>query len=268
MRHLMMAAMLLLGLSFVACDARTSAGGDVFDDNGKPLAGASVGLKMIASGRTAEMTTSEDGAFSVSLIHGPFAGRFELVVSKEGYGDYRQEVTAKTSRTLKISLMRTQTRPSETKESDPYAVYSALLTQEYGEWFRKNKFVQIAARTIPLDRSHGDYMARCSTDANDETDRQLIMRLLSQVDQSEKLKAELNLPGQYVLVEGRATILEGVEPRIVTLSSVVFSADAKRALVWVGNSCGGLCGTGLMWRLDKTPQGWRATPIHGCGFVS
>jgi hypothetical protein len=48
-------------------------------------------------------------------------------------------------------------------------------------------------------------------------------RLLTQVDETEKLEAKLNLPGQYVLVEGKPSIREGVEPGIVTLSSVVFS---------------------------------------------
>ena len=268
MHHLMIATVLLLSLSLVACDARTAARGTVFDDSGKPLAGVSVRLMMVASGRTADMTTSADGSFSVILIHGPFAGQFDLVVSKAGYGDYRQEIPAKTSQTLRIALIRTETHTPESIESASYAVYSALLTQQYGTWFRKNKFVQIAARTIPPDHSHGDYMARCSTNANDETDRQLIQRLLTQVDETEKLEGKLNLPGQYVLVKGKPSIREGVEPGIVTLSAVVFSADGKRAVVWVGNSCGSLCATGLMWRLDKTAQGWLAAPVQGCGFVS
>ena len=255
-------------VGFVACDARTGVEGTVVDNDGNPIPGTSVRLTLVANGRTREMTTTQDGKFLVQLIHGPFAGRFDLTVSRSGYGDYRQQIPAKTSQTLRIALIRTETHAPETIESDSYAVYSALLTQQYRVWFRKNKSVQIAARTIPPDRSHGDYLARCSADANDETDRQLIQRLLSQVDQKGKLEAKLNLPGQYVLVEGKPSIQEGVEPGIVTLSSVVFSADAKRAFVWVGNSCGGLCGTGLMWRLDKTAQGWRPSPVHGCGFIS
>ena len=113
-------------------------------------------------------------------------------------------------------------------------VYSALLTQHYREWFRKNTSIQIAAYTTPPDRSHG-YMARSSAGADDETDRELIQQLLSQGDQKEKLEAKLKLPGQYVFVQGKPNIRKGVEPGIVTLSSVVFSKDGKRAMVWAGN---------------------------------
>ena len=153
-------------------------------------------------------------------------------------------------------------------KTESYPVYSALLTQHYREWFRKNTSIQIAAYTTPPDRSHG-YMARCSAGADDETDRELIQQLLSQGDQKEKLEAKLELPGQYVFVQGKPNIRKGVEPGIVTLSSVVFSKDGKRAMVWVGNSCGSLCGSGMMWRLDKTPEGWRVTHyVPSCGFIS
>jgi hypothetical protein len=81
--------------------------------------------------------------------------------------------------------------------------------QHYRAWFRKNTSVQIAAYTAPPDRSHGDYMARCSAGADDETDRELIQQLLSQGDQKEKLEAKLELPGQYVIVRGKPNIEKG-----------------------------------------------------------
>lgn len=262
-------ALTLTLVGFVACDARTRVEGTVVDNDGIAIPGASVRLTLVATGRTREMTTAQDGKFSVELIHGPFAGRFDLIASKSGYGDYRQQIPAKTSQTLRIVLTRTGTHAPETTESESYAVYSALLTQHYREWFRKNPSVQIAAYRKPPDRSHGDYLARCSSGADDETDRELIQRLLSQGDQQEKLEAKLELPGQYAFVQGNPKIRKGVEPGIVTLSSVVFSKDGKRAMVWVGNSCGSLCGSGVMWRLDKAPEGWRVTHyVPNCGFIS
>jgi Carboxypeptidase regulatory-like domain len=96
-------------VSLVACDARTRAQGTVVDSNGNPVPGASVRLTRVSSGRAAEMSTPNDGAFLVELIHGPFAGRFDLLVSKSGFTTYRQEIQAKTSQSLRITLTRTET---------------------------------------------------------------------------------------------------------------------------------------------------------------
>ena len=95
---------------FVACDARTRVQGTVIDSDGNPIPEATVRLTLVATGRAAQMSTPQDGKFSVQLIHGPFAGRFDLVASKLGYGDYRQEIPAKTTQTLRIALIRTGTQ--------------------------------------------------------------------------------------------------------------------------------------------------------------
>jgi hypothetical protein len=63
---------------------------------------------MLASGRTRQMNTGPDGKFDVELIHGAFAGRFDLVISKSGYVDHHQEVQAKTTQTLTIALTKGQ----------------------------------------------------------------------------------------------------------------------------------------------------------------
>ena len=89
---------------FVACDARTSVRGDVIDNKGKPIAGATVRLILVNTGRSAETITGPDGKFAVELIHGPFS-RFELVASAWGYKDYRQQVYAKTTENVQIALI-------------------------------------------------------------------------------------------------------------------------------------------------------------------
>jgi len=90
-------------VGFSACDAHTSIHGTVIDDNGKPVAGATVRLTLVKTGRTAQMSTGPDDKFSVELIHGPFS-RFELIASMSGYEDYRQEIQAKTTKTIQIAL--------------------------------------------------------------------------------------------------------------------------------------------------------------------
>jgi uncharacterized GH25 family protein len=94
-------------LGFAGCDAYTSVHGTVVDNNGKPVAGATVRLTLVnsrTSHRTSQMSTGPDGKFSVELIHGPFS-RFELAASMSGYEDYRQEIRAKTTTTIQIGLI-------------------------------------------------------------------------------------------------------------------------------------------------------------------
>ena len=156
-----------------------------------------------------------------------------------------------------------------TVEPDSYGVYSALLTQRYREWFRRNVPLRIAAYTTAPDRDHGDLMARCSSGANNATDRELIQQLFSANTRSQRLEAKLTLPGQYLIVDGKVDIREGMEPGVVWLSAVSFSKDKQHAIVWMRNFCGGLCGSGLMWKLDSTTKGWRvADSVPNCGFIS
>jgi len=67
-----------------------------------------VRLTLVATGRGRQMTTGEDGKFSVALAHGAFPGRIDLVTSKSGYEDKHQEVHAKTSQTLTIILSKSR----------------------------------------------------------------------------------------------------------------------------------------------------------------
>lgn len=44
---------------------------------------------------------------------------------------------------------------------------------------------------------------------------------------------------------------------LVQFTAPVFSADGKRALVYVSHSCGGLCGTGWLVLLSRDAGGWQ-----------
>jgi hypothetical protein len=153
---------------------------------------------------------------------------------------------------------------------DAYDVYSALLSQHYRGWFRKDKPVKIAAyTTVPSHGPGGNLMAKCGSGAENETDRELMKQLSSDKTPRQQLEAKFALPGRYLIVDGRSDIQEGDEPGIVWLSSVAFSTDRQHAMVWVRNFCGGLCGSGMMWKLDRTTQGWRvASSVPNCGFIS
>ena len=89
-----------------ACDARTAVWGIVSDDNGKPLPRASVRLVAEKNGKVAECNSGRDGSFLVGMTHGPFAGRFTLLVSKPGFLTFRAGVKANTRGQLRVLLNR------------------------------------------------------------------------------------------------------------------------------------------------------------------
>jgi hypothetical protein len=153
-------------------------------------------------------------------------------------------------------------------EPESYAIYSTLLSQHYGEWFRKNKSVAISVYTAAPSHGPGsELIARCESGADNETDRELIGYLWS--SPSKRLEAKLAVPGAYHLTEGKANVREGLEPGIIWLSPVAFSEDRRHAMVWLRNFCGGLCGSGMMWTLDSRDGDWKVgKSIPSCGFIS
>ena len=91
-------------VGLVACDAVTRVQGTVVDQAGNPISGAVVRLTLVATGRSRQMTTEQDGKFSVELMHGALPGRFDLVVSKSGYEAKHKEIQAKTTQTVTVTL--------------------------------------------------------------------------------------------------------------------------------------------------------------------
>jgi hypothetical protein len=172
------------------------------------------------------------------------------------------------SRAQKIAPSNTASTASV--GSDSYDVYSALLSQHYQGWFRKNAVVKIAAYTTKPSHGPGDNLIeQCVSGADNDTDRDLIRQLSSDPTPPQKLEAKLRVPGRYTIVAEKADFKEGTEPGIVWLSPVAFSKDRRHAMVWVRNFCGGLCGSGMMWKLDFTVHGWQvAGYVKNCGFIS
>jgi len=102
----MLATVLLMG-----CDAITSVRGVVRDQNGQPLAEASVKLLATRSGRTAQRSTAADGFFSVEIIHGVLPGPFRLEISKNGYVTFTQDIKAKSRQEITVVLARDESNP-------------------------------------------------------------------------------------------------------------------------------------------------------------
>jgi hypothetical protein len=75
-----------------------------------------VRLIRIETGDVEESQTDQDGSFVVTIIHGLFPGRFKLIVSKQGFATFSEEVRPNTIQKLKVILVTARSgglRPAE-----------------------------------------------------------------------------------------------------------------------------------------------------------
>lgn len=151
--------------------------------------------------------------------------------------------------------------------TESYEVYSAVLAQHYGSWFKGKDPVLIFSETAFEPQHHrGANCGQRTTKVKVVQD--LLEKLLSEKEKFQ-IFPKLQLSGKYRILKGKAQIRENHEPGVVFLSNVEFSPDGSKALVLVGNNCGGLCGHGLVWALDKRSDGWHlAKDQLNCGWIN
>src|SRR5579864_416222 len=79
--------------------------------------------------------------------------------------------------------------------ADAYDVYSAVLTQQYGSWFKQPRSVLVLSRTVlePQGHSGGDCRAQAE---KDPIARKLFDKLLSE-NQQLRIEPRFRLPGPY-----------------------------------------------------------------------
>jgi hypothetical protein len=159
-----------------------------------------------------------------------------------------------------------QSKPKEEVTAESYEVYSAVLTQHYGSWFKGKDPVLISSSTALEPQGHQG--ANCRERAKGlETVRDLVEQLLSEKERF-LVSPKLQLPGDYHMVKGKSQIREDQQPGVVFLSKVEFSPDRSKAVVLVGHSCGRLCGDGLVWILEKHDDSWvLAKDQLNCGWI-
>lgn len=102
-RPFVVLAALLVG----GCDGYTAVKGKVVDETGRSIPGAAVQLRLRATGRARSVSTRQDGAFGVGLVHAPFRpGAIELVVEADGYARYVELVAPFGIRDRQVQLGR------------------------------------------------------------------------------------------------------------------------------------------------------------------
>jgi hypothetical protein len=148
---------------------------------------------------------------------------------------------------------------------DSYEVYSAVLNQRHGSWFKQKEPVLISSHTVLEPQHHQGCPVQGEQSA---VVRNLLSKLLAE-KQEFKIAAKLRLPGPYELFTGRADIRTNHEPGLVFLSAVEFSEDRSKAIVLVGHICGGRCGGGYVWILDRRNGSWQISNDRlNCGWIS
>jgi hypothetical protein len=55
---------------------------------------------------------------------------------------------------------------------------------------------------------------------------------------------------------------------MVFMSAVGFNNEKTRAVVYMGSSCGGLCGSATFHLLEKADGGWKEVPGYMCRVMS
>jgi hypothetical protein len=145
-------------------------------------------------------------------------------------------------------------RPRTEVSSEAYAVYSVVLTQEYGSWFKGKSAVTIVPHTVLEPQGHAGYEACRNQLGKDETWRSLFDEMASEKDEF-RIEARLSLPGKYMM----QTSAKNDGSVLFFVSVVEFSADGSKAMVLVGHHCGALCGDGLVRELVKNNGAWRMT---------
>jgi hypothetical protein len=149
--------------------------------------------------------------------------------------------------------------------ADSYDVYSAVLGQQYGAWFKQREPVLIAAHTVLEPQHHQGCPAQGEQSV---VVRQLLDKLLAE-RQEFRVAAKLRLPGPYKIFSGKTEIPENHEPGLVFLSAVEFSEDRSKAIVLIGHRCGGLCGGGYITVMEKRNGGWhKANAQINCGWIN
>jgi len=153
---------------------------------------------------------------------------------------------------LVIYALSTFGQAQEEVSSEAYDVYSAVLTQHYGSWFKEKVPVLIFSKTVLEPQGHSGGGCKPQAEKNPVV-LNLLDKLLSEKQQL-RIEGKLRLPRPYKMVTGKLQSSENDESGVFSLSGVEFSGDRSRAMVLVEQDCGALrlCGTGYVWMLHKS----------------
>jgi hypothetical protein len=180
-----------------------------------------------------------------------------------------------------------QTIATSYDDPDAYAVYDAIVVNEWPVRIAKAGKLVIQAETSDYPAIGGNN-GICLTPAvgEESTLGPLIEAYAEANKRTSLLRRKFDLPYGYEIVpqETIAAIFKEKGPAgwkdfykkypnsggSIELSAVGFNSDKTLALVYVGHSCGGLCGGGTYHLLKKTDGKWSEIKWNGgsCAWAS
>jgi hypothetical protein len=185
------------------------------------------------------------------------------------------------------SSLEPQTPPAAYNDADAHAVYSTIIPNTWPITVARTGKLVIETQTRDYP-SFGDGNDVClKPDPSEESILGPVLKSYKEANkQTWLLQRKFDLAIEYELVprETIAAIFKGKDVEgwkdfydrypnsggTSHMSAVGFNADKTLALVYVGHSCGGLCGGGSYHLLKKTGDKWVETPWKGvsCSWAS
>lgn len=175
-------------------------------------------------------------------------------------------------------------RPEPVSDTDSYAVYAAIASRPWlGSRAERPRRLAVSERTSynPRCLPKGGPMETTWRGAVESFTRENASRRRILPGRDIGVAYDVLTPSQFSTHFTHADSLdagwEGFHAAykdaggITTWSAVGFSADRRRALVYVNFTCGGLCAEGRYVFLEKTRGAWRAVDVPGvttCVIVS
>jgi hypothetical protein len=137
--------------------------------------------------------------------------------------------------------------------AEEYAIYSAVVDSYF---VREAQPVRIASRTQYYDvaRALGETTSlyRAVRDSSGVSEE--LWTAYAAANRSPRELCDCFQLSSSVSVVPERTVPDSIGP--VTLSAVGFDRDRAMALVWAAQSCGHLCGTSVLVRLEKQGTRW------------
>jgi hypothetical protein len=173
-------------------------------------------------------------------------------------------------------LRRQTSDTAKTYVEEAYKLYSLLLPQQESYRFAKGTLI-IQEDTVTNEAASHP----CLTPEAASRFKDAITDYMSRNRQPRLLKRQFQINKAYELVSSdtiEALFNQGSwdsfflrypdSAGYITISAVGFNKDKTRAVLYMGNSCGGLCGSWGFHLLEKTDGKWKSSPGVTCFTAS
>ena len=167
---------------------------------------------------------------------------------------------------LVSSLPNATAQQRKEVSTDSYDVYSAVLSQQYGSWFKQKAPVLILPHTVLEPQGHSG--GNCPIQAQRKaTVKELLDKLLLEKHEL-RIGQRLRVPGPYNLVKGRIQNRETMDRACSLYQQSNFQKTAPKQWYWLHATAARCAGRVPFGLLGKSSNGWHmAKDQLNCGWI-